>query len=381
MIPIPNCIPHLAGNETEYLEDCVRTGWVSSVGGFVDRFEQMFAEYHGVKDAVTVSSGTAAIHLGLIELGIKPRDLVICPTLTFVGTANPVRYCGADVILLDCDPQTLNLDPNCLADFLKSKAEKRGSGIIHRESGRRIGGLIVVHLYGNPVDLRSILDLANLYELPVLEDSAESLGARYHDQLVGTFGPIGCFSFNGNKVITTGGGGMLIGRDEAQVAHCKHLSTTARTDKFDFVHDEVGYNYRLSNVCAAVGVAQMEQLNNFITLKRAHAESYRRAFSASGQWIVTREPEGCFGTYWMVLARPADARPRDVFSRLQQIADTGVGVRPVWRPLHTMPAYANAIYFGGDSAVNCHKTTFCLPSSVGLTEEQIEQTAAALDNY
>jgi dTDP-4-amino-4,6-dideoxygalactose transaminase len=376
--PVPNCVPCLGDKEIRNLSECVRSGWISPVGPFVDRFEQLFAEYHGVKSAVSASSGTAAIHLGLIELGVRAGDLVLCPTLTFVGTANPVRYCGADVVLLDCDLRTLNLDPNCLSDFLKKKTERRRTGLVHRETGRRISALIVVHPYGNPAELNNLQLLAAEYGLPILEDAAESLGARYKGVRVGIIGEIGCFSFNGNKVITTGGGGMLISRDPSKTAHAKHLSTTARTDRFDYVHDEVGYNYRLNNLCAAVGVAQMERLEEFIALKRAHAQAYVNGFAPVGKWTVIREPEDCFGTYWMVLARPTDASIGSVFDQIRTWAAAGLGVRPIWRPLHTLPAYSGAIHFGGDAAVRAHQTTFCLPSSVGLTEEDLEITLATL---
>lgn len=379
MTQVPSCSPHLVGNEIEYLTECVTTGWVSPVGPFVDRFEQVFAAYHQTTQALSVSSGTAAIHLGLIELGVQPNDLVLCPTMTFVGTTNPVRHCGADVVLLDSDPQNLNLDPNCLADFLKTRTERRASTLIHRETGRRISAVIVVHLYGYPANLDSISELAGNFGLPILEDATESLGALYRSNRVGTIAEIGCFSFNGNKIITTGGGGMLIARDVTKVAHARHLATTARTDRFDFIHDEVGYNYRLSNLCAAVGVAQMEQLDEFIRLKRVHADAYRAAFSPTGRWTVLSEPENSFGTYWMTLARPTDASISSVLPVIRACAGGGIGVRPVWKPLHTIPAYQGSLYFGGTAAERQYQTTFCLPSSVGLTEEQLQMTVAALE--
>jgi perosamine synthetase len=341
----------------------------------------MFAEYHGTAKAVSVSSGTAAIHLGLIELGVQPRDLVLCPTLTFVGTTNPVRYCGADVVLLDSDPATLNLDPNCLLEFLKNKVDRRGLGLVHRESGRRVSAMIVVHLYGNPADMDSLIEIAAVYGLPILEDATESLGALHRGNRVGIVGDIGCFSFNGNKVITTGGGGMLISRDTAKMDHARHLATTARTDRFDFIHDEVGYNYRLSNLCAAVGVAQMEHLDEFIQLKRAHAHAYVDAFSRSGRWMVVPEPANVFGTYWMALARSTDPGTTSVLPFVRTCAAAGIGVRPVWRPLHLIPAYEGSLYFGGNVAERLHQTTFCLPSSVGLTQEQLQTTVDALDQW
>jgi len=378
MKPVPNCIPYLAGREAQYLQECIDTGWVSSVGPFVDRLETEFAEYHGVEAATSTTSGTAAIHLALLELGVAPGDLVICPTMTFVGTVNPIRYCHAEPVFLDCEPDTLNLDPNCLEDFLSRETERKSDGVYHRASARRISALVVVHLYGIAADMDAIQELASEYELPVLEDAAESLGARYGDWAVGTMGDIGCFSFNGNKVITSGGGGMILSRDPQRTARCKHLSTTARCDSFDFVHDEVGYNYRMSNLCAAVGCAQLECLDDFIARKRVNAMAYADALARQGKWDILRESPNTRGTYWMTIAKPCEGDRRPVLESLRRWATGGIGVRPIWHPLHDLPMYRNAIYFGGRAAIDAHASMFCLPSSVGLTEAEIERVVQAI---
>lgn len=374
---IPNYVPRLIGREAEYLKECVDTGWVSSVGPFVDRFEAGFAAYHGVEQAAAVSSGTAAIHLGLIGVGVTAGDLVICPTVTFIGTINPIRYCGADPLLVDVDSRTLNMDLDLLAEQLARETDRTDQGLIHRPTGRRIAALLVVHLYGSPMDMDRTMAIARTYGLPVVEDAAESLGARWGDQLVGTFGDAGCFSFNGNKVITTGGGGMLISVIPGFTKRMKHLATQARTDPFEFTHDAIGYNYRLSNLCAAVGVAQLEHLDAFIAAKRAHAASYAGAFGGDSGWTVVEPAPGSFGTYWMVLARRT-RREVPLLPQLRELARRGIGVRPIWLPIHQIPLYANVPAWTTGVAEAAYDTTCCLPSSVGLTADEIARVVEAV---
>lgn len=374
---IPNYVPRLIGREAEYLKECVDTGWVSSVGPFVDRFEDGFAKYHGVDHAAAVSSGTAAIHLGLVGVGVASGDLVICPTVTFIGTINPVRYCGADPILVDVDARTLNMDLDLLEERLAQETDLTNARLVHRPTGRRIGALLIVHLYGNPMDMDRTLAIARKYGLPVVEDAAESLGARWRNQLVGTFGDAGCFSFNGNKVITTGGGGMLISVKPGFTKRIKHLATQARTDPFEFTHDAIGFNYRLSNLCAAVGVAQMEHLDEFIAAKRGHAASYVQAFGRETGWEIVEEPAGSFGTYWMVLARRS-RRDEPLIPVLRDLAQRGIGVRPIWMPIHQIPLYANAPAWKTGVAETAYDTVCCLPSSVGLSTDEIARVAEAV---
>ena len=371
---IPNCVPSIAGNEIAYLKEAVETGWLSSAGPFVDRFEDQFSRYHGVSASAAVASGTAAIHLGLVSLGVNPGDLVICPTMTFIGSVNPICHCGAEPLFLDVEESTLNLDPVMLEAFFQDEVERATNGeAIHRQTGRRIAAAMVVHLYGNPADLDPISKLCDRYGVPILEDAAESLGARYGERFVGTIGDIGCFSFNGNKVITSGGGGMVISRDEEIVRFCKHLSTQAKSDPFEFVHDHLAFNYRLSNVCAAVGVAQLQELDAFIDRKRSHAQSYSERLKASGApWEVVLEPRGSYGTYWMVLARYLDSEPENVLQVAKRWAGSGVGVRPLWKPLHTLSLFDQALHYGGEAAESVYASTICLPSSVDLKEEEID---------
>ncbi|MBI4204015.1 MAG: LegC family aminotransferase [Betaproteobacteria bacterium] len=374
---IPNCVPCLPGDERDYLVECIQSGWVSSVGPFVDRFERMFADYHRVPGAVAAASGTAAIHLGLLAVGVKPGDLVICPTMTFIGTVNPIRYCGADPLFIDAESNTLNLDLATLRDRLEHETERTTAGLVHKPTGRRIAAMVVVHLFGNPVDMDAAMAIAGRHGLPVVEDAAESLGARIGDRLVGTIGDVGCFSFNGNKVITTGGGGMVISNDAARLRRCKHLSTQARSDAFEFVHDDVGYNYRMTNLAAALGVAQFQHLEEFIERKRAHAEAYQSALGVDAGWQIVREPSGTRGTYWMILARRRTANG-PLVPVLKELAASGIGVRPVWRPLHRLPIFSGCPCWGSEVADELYRTVCCLPSSVGLTPPQIERVTRAL---
>lgn len=372
MKTIPNCIPYVTGSEKKYLQECVDTGWVSPVGPFVDRFEKDFAAYHGLENACAVSSGTAALHLALLTLGVQPGDYVLTPTITFVGGINPIKYCGANPIFLEIDPVTVNLDPGALSRFLDKNTSIKENRLILKENGRRISCLIVTHLYGNPADMDRLSAIAAKSKLPILEDAAESLGARYKGKLVGTIGDIGCFSFNGNKVVTSGGGGMIISRDPEKTKYCKHLSTQAKRTSFEFIHDEIGYNYRLSNLCAAVGVAQFEKVDEFIRLKRAHAERYKYLLRDNANWSIVDEPTDCFGTYWMVLGRFHGKCEGYFLRKMEDLSRGGIGVRPLWYPAHLMPLYRNEMNYCTDLSRDVYHSTICLPSSTGITDDEID---------
>jgi len=379
MKSIPNCIPHITGNEIKYLKECIDTKWISSVGPFVDRLEEEFAKYHNMPAATAVSSGTAAIHLGLLAIGVKQGDLVLCPSITFIGMVNPIKYCGADPLFLDIDPDTLNLSPECLNEFLTNETISQNNETFYKKTGQRIAALIVVHLYGTPAEMDTISDISNQYKIPVLEDAAESLGAKYKGKLVGTIGDVGCFSFNGNKVITTGGGGMIISRNIKTTKLCKHLSTQAKIDNFEFVHDAIGFNYRLSNICAAVGVAQIEHLNEYIEKKRKHAFYYQDLFNESKAIEIVISRNNCFGTYWMIIARNKIADDSTI-NKIRALSEKGLGVRPIWYPIHKLPPYQMYEYYGNNKFEMIYQSNFCLPSSVGLTQNEIETTVGFVRN-
>jgi len=379
MKSIPNCIPYISGNESKYLKECIDTGWISPVGPFVDNFEKIFARYHNVNSAAAVSSGTSAIHLGLISLGVEKNDMVLCPTINFIGSVNPIKYIGADPIFIGIEPESLNIDVNSLYDFFKYEVTYKSKTLFYNKNGRRIKCLIVVHLYGNPADMDPIIEISKKYNLPVLEDAAESLGAKYNNKLVGTIGDIGCYSFNGNKVITTGGGGMVISRDSKKVLTCKHLSTQAKCDNFEFIHDNIGYNYRLSNLCAAVGLAQMESLDDYIQKKREHAFYYQKQFSQKNNIKILFPGSNCYGTFWMTLARIKKSyNQKNTIDKLKNLSKQGIGVRPIWYPIHKMHFYQTYDYYGNDLYNSIYESTFCLPSSVGLTQDEIKKSSEAI---
>ena len=252
---IPNAVPHLAGNEWKYLKECLDTNWVSSVGPFVDRFEREVAAYVGVPHAVATVNGTAALHVALLAAGVRPNDEVLVPALTFIATANAVSYCGAQPVFLDSEEVSWGLDAGKLADFLSRECAVKDGQVINRATGRVVRAVLPVHLYGHPFDVDAVLEVAGRYPLTVVEDAAEALGARYRGRAVGCDGLVSCLSFNGNKIITTGGGGMVLTRDEKMAARVRQLTTQARTDAIEYIHEETGYNYRLTNLQAALGVA------------------------------------------------------------------------------------------------------------------------------
>ncbi|KPA17962.1 pyridoxal phosphate-dependent aminotransferase [Candidatus Magnetomorum sp. HK-1] len=381
MKSIPNCIPFISGNELKYLKECIDTGWISPVGPFVDRFEKKFAYYHNLEYATAVSSGTSAIHLGLISLGVKKNDMVLCPTITFIGSVNPIKYVGADPIFIGIEPDSLNIDINSLYDFFKYEVTIKSKTLIYKKNNRRIKCLMVVHLYGNPANMDPIIDLSHKYNLPVLEDAAESLGAKYNNKLVGTIGDVGCFSFNGNKIITTGGGGMVVSKDSTKVLKCKHLSTQAKNDNFEFIHDQIGFNYRLSNLCAAVGLAQMESLDEYIQKKRENAFLYQKQFSNNDNIKILSPDSNCYGTFWMSLASIRNSSDKNnILKKVKSLSDAGIGVRPVWHPIHTMPLYRSYDYYGNELFKQIYDSTFCLPSSVGLSVDEIKKSSEMIIN-
>jgi perosamine synthetase len=333
--------PTFAGREWEYVKECLDTGWVSSVGKFVDRFEAQLAETSGVKRAVACVNGTAALHAALELVGVERDDEVLMPTLTFVATANAVAYCGAVPHLVDSEERTLGVDPVRLGEHLTETAEVTGAGCRNRKTGRRIRALVPVHVFGHPVDLDPLLEVAARFRVPMIEDATESLGSTYKGRPAGGFGRLGVLSFNGNKIITTGGGGAILTDDEALGRAAKHLTTTAKLPHaWDFVHDRVGYNYRLPNLNAALGCAQLEQLPGFVERKRALAERYRSALAGISGVRFFTEPSFARSNYWLnalVLDRAAASQR----ARLLEVTHAaGIGTRPAWTLMHRLPMFA-----------------------------------------
>lgn len=333
--------PEFSGSEWEMVKDCLDTGWVSSVGKYVDRFEEMVAEFCGAAYAVATVNGTAALQIALQVAGVKPGDEVLMPSLTFVATANAAVHAGAGPHFVDVSPHTLGLDPQALARHLDQFAERRGGELFNRRTGRRFGAIVPMHVFGHPVDMAVLLEVADFWNIPVIEDAAEALGSQYRGKPCGGLGMIGAVSFNGNKIVTTGGGGAIVTNDPALARRAKHLTTTAKLPhRWAFDHDEVGYNYRLPNLNAALGCAQLEQLPQRLMHKRSLAARYVAAFHGYSQGQIFEEPEGCDSNYWLNTLLLAPGMPLE--PALSRLNDEGLMARPAWTPLHNLPMYRDA---------------------------------------
>lgn len=333
--------PSFKGNEWAYVKECIDTGWVSSVGSFVDRFECELAETTGAKYAVVVSNGTSGLQVALQVSGVETGDEVIVPALSFVATANAVRHCGAHPHFADSDAATLGMDAAALADYLPTVVERRGGASVNRYTGRRIAAIVPMHTFGHPADVPTLLRVANRYGITVVEDAAESLGSLIDGRHTGTYGLCAMLSFNGNKIVTTGGGGAIITDDARLAKRAKHLTTTAKLPhKWAFFHDEVGYNYRMPNLNAALGCAQLEQLAGFVAAKRELATRYANAFADVPGVALFLERTGTRANYWLqtlILDRSV-AEQRDAI--LARTNDSGQMTRPAWELLTQLPMYA-----------------------------------------
>jgi perosamine synthetase len=373
--------PRLDGNELKYLQDAIESTWVSSGGPYVGRFEEAVARQVGARHAVATVNGTAALHVALLVAGVQPDDEVLVPALTFVATANAVRYCGAHPVFVDVEPESWTLDPAKTATFLASQGTLRNGRLVNRQTGRRLRALLPVHLLGHPADMDPILETAERFGLTVVEDACEALGAGYKGRAVGSFGRAACFSFNGNKVITAGGGGMVV-TDDADVARlARHLTQQARQPGPEYVHDTIGFNYRLTNVCAAVGLAQLERLPEFLNRKREIASAYRAAFSELAEVRCMAVALWAEPTWWLytILLTRGDA---DRASRLvAHLAKEGIEARRLWRPLHLLPMYRDSQTHRVEVAERVYEGAVNLPCSVHLTGEQQQRVVGAVREF
>ena len=375
---IPLSIPVIQGNEWKYVKECLDTGWVSSVGKFVNKFEKSVAEYTGCHYAVSTVNGTAALHVSLIAIGITAGDEVIVPSLTFVATANAVRYCGAEPVFVDCDKETLCIDTDKLREFLEEKTYSADNITYNKETKRPIRAIIPVHIFGHPADMDPLCDLADKYNITVIEDAAESLGSEYKGRGMGSFGSIGCVSFNGNKIITSGGGGMVVTNDKSLAAEIKHLTTQARSDEMEYDHDKIGYNYRLTNIQAAIGLAQIEQLDEFVDSKRRHAAAYTEMLSPVTEVHVFGEQSWAKSNFWYITIKvPANHKK----PLMEFLSSKGIQSRPLWKPLHTLPMYGNSTQYKITNAVDAYNTCINIPSSVTLTNEEIKYIVENITGY
>ena len=371
---IPLSIPNLAGNELKYLKECIDTNFVSSVGKFVSDFEKEFAKYLNVNYAVAMSSGTSALHISLIILGVGEGDDVLAPNLTFVAPLNAVKYVGANPVLIDSEWSTLGMCPDSLKKTIGELYEKdQNDLLINKKTGNTLKAILPMHTFGNACLMDEIMALAKSYGLAVIEDASESLGAKYGEVQTGTIGNVGCFSFNGNKIITSGGGGMLVTNDEHLATRARHLSTTAKTDPIKFVHDSVGYNYRMVNLLAAVGLAQLEQLPSFLEKKKENFKKYQDILGKiKSPYFDLHTPEEGQSNYWFYSLVLKDEYAKDRDKIIDYFLENGVQVRPIWELMENLEPYVSCLSFDLKSSRDISSRIINIPCSTGLSVEEIE---------
>ena len=377
---IPLSEPVMAGNEWKYVKECIDTGWVSSAGKFVDSFAEKFAEYLGASNAIPMVNGTAALHISLVALGLAPGEEMLVPALTFAATTNVVVYCGANPVFMDIEENTLCMDPQKVEDFLTKECNWKDGRLINRATNNVVRGIIPVHLYGHPVDMSPIIDLADRYDLFIVEDAAEALGSKYKGKAAGTMGKTGAFSFNGNKLITTGGGGMVVTEDEELAKRIKCLATQAKAPGSVYYHTEIGYNYRLTNVQAAIGLAQLENVDEFIAKRRAITLYYRGQLEDMAGLTVGGEAEWAWSNCWLpwILVEPDFNCSKDKL--LETLNDKEIGARAFFIPLHTLPPYRSYQAYRVTNALNAYDRGISLPGHTTLAEDDLEIVVDTIRN-
>lgn len=359
--------PCFSGNEWAYVKKCLDTGWVSSLGKYVDKFEHLLENFTGIKWAIAVVNGTAALHICLKLVGVERDDEVIVPALTFIATANAVCYCGAIPHFVDSEERTLGLDPEKLSEYLSDVSEVRKDGCLNKQTGRRIKAVVPMHTFGHPVDLDPLMELCDRFKLELVEDAAESLGSYYKGRHTGRWGKVSALSFNGNKTITTGGGGAILTNDEEMGRLAKHLTTTARAPhKWAIIHDHIGYNYRMPNINAALGCAQLEQLPVFLTTKRNLAEKYRKAFEGIDGIRFFTEPDFAKSNYWLnvLLLDEKFSNQRD--NLLEETNNIGIMTRPAWALMQKLPMFQDCPKMNLSGAESLEARLINIPSSATL---------------
>lgn len=365
MDTVPLHAPKFMGNEKKYLDECIDTTFVSSVGKFVDRFENEIAAYTGAARAVVCVSGTNALHMAMMLVGVERDDEVLTQALTFIATCNAISYIGAHPVFVDVDLDTLGMSPVAVRSWLEKNAEMRNGECYNRNTGRRVKACVPMHTFGHPVRIDVLADICNEWGIELVEDAAESIGSYYKGQHTGTFGKVGAISFNGNKTITTGGGGMMLFRDEELGKLAKHLTTQAKVPhRWAFVHDHIGYNYRMPNINAALGCAQLENLDRFVDNKRETAAIYADFFRNIPDIDFFTEPENCRSNYWLNAVIMKDKKAQQEF--LEYTNDNGVMTRPVWELMNRLPMFAGCETDGLANTQWLADRIVNIPSSVRL---------------
>jgi dTDP-4-amino-4,6-dideoxygalactose transaminase len=363
--------PHMSGQELEFVQQAFVDNWIAPIGPHLNQFEAQFCDYTGAKYAVALSSGTAAIHLALLVLGIQPNDEVLVSTLTFAGSVNPILYVNAKPVFIDCEPSSWNLDPNLLEDTLKARAKNNNLP----------KAIIPVHLYGQSADMNAINEICDRYRVIVIEDAAEALGSRYYDKHPGIFGKMGIFSFNGNKIITTSGGGMLVSDDKALVDHARKLSSQSREPVAHYEHTEIGYNYRMSNILAAIGCGQLNVIEERVHRKREIYEYYRQNLGDIPGLTVVDEMSYAHHSRWLTIILVDEKLfGKDREKIRLELESHNIESRPMWKPMHLQPVFQGYESVGGEVAESLFEQGLCLPSGTALTSNQLERIVSIIHN-
>ena len=380
---IPLCVPSLNGNELKYVKECIDTEWVSSAGKYVDLFEQKIAEFTGSKYAVACVNGTAAIQVSLRLAGVKPGDEVIVPTLTFIASINAVTYNNATPIFMDAD-KYYNIDAEKTIDFIKNETIFKNGFTYNKKTNNKISAIIPVHVWGNACWFDELVDICEERNIAIVEDTCESLGTfynagKYKGKHTGTIGKLGCLSFNGNKIITTGGGGLILTDDEALAEKAKYLTTQAKDDAIRYVHDEIGYNFRLTNIQAALGVAQLEQLPEILQRKKEIYNYYQKELKGLDGLTISKTPDYSDNNHWINLLKiDTDIYTDDRESLMEKLEENGIQTRPVWAFNHEQNPYIYCQNYKIEKAEELVEQSLCLPSSSNLKESEIQKVIAAL---
>ncbi|MDD5005758.1 MAG: LegC family aminotransferase [Candidatus Omnitrophica bacterium] len=378
-------VPFLRGKELKYVKECIEKEWISSAGSFVDMFENKVADYAGTKYAISCVNGTAALHIALILAGVTKGDSVIVPTITFIAPVNAAKYVGADPIFMDCDG-FLNMDVNKVREFCKYECKFMNGKLINKKTGSHIKAVIAVHVFGNPVDLESLDDVAKKYNLKIIEDAAESIGSFYtkgrlKGKKTGTIGDVGCYSFNGNKIITSGAGGMVLTNNSYYAKQAKYLTTQAKDDNLRYIHNEIGYNYRMTNLSAALGCAQLEQLDKFIGIKRRNYLAYKKYIDEIEGLKLIGEPDYGFSNFWfysLIVEEKIYGMNRDQLH--ERLKRKGIQSRFLWHLNHLQKPYKDYENYKIEKAYYFSERILNIPCSIGITENEIKKVVKALKN-
>lgn len=378
---IPLSVPQLDGNEWKYVKECIDTGWISSAGSFVNQFEEMIAKQAGTKFGIACMNGTVGLHISQILAGVTADDHVIAPNITFIATLNAIKYTGASPILVDVDPESWQMDLQLLEEFLTQETtEKESNGIKStylKSTQKRIKAIMPVHVLGNMGDIDELIRIANKFHLDIIEDSTEALGSTYKGKHAGSFGKFGVFSFNGNKIISTGGGGVIVTNDEELAKKAKHLTTQAKVSAMDYIHDEIGYNYRLVNVLAAIGVAQMETFPRLLENKQTMDNFYREQLQGVGDITFQKVSNDVKANCWLFTFKTAKMR-----ELLAYLNENGVQSRPFWMPMNQLEMFKNDIFVNKENhSANVYDTCISIPSSAGITMDQMKEVVKTIKAF